>query len=152
MISQWRYWSFIVYVFCRVIFIVQIFVEHVWEPCTDNAVVFTMDKSPCFQSFHGPTFPWDGRSNRWILVLMLQRYKESCGLGKDREKGTSHFYSFFLCASFVLNQEDNWWESLKNFKCKLMYENPCHNHRTRKDQYLGEQLVAATPQGRAIPR
>lgn len=56
----------IVYVFCRVVFIIQIFVECVREPCTNSAVVFTIDKSPCFQSFHGPTFPWEtgGRSNR----------------------------------------------------------------------------------------
>lgn len=43
---------------------------------------------------------------------MLQRNKESYGLEEDQAKRTSHFYSFFLCVSFVLNQEDNWWEEV----------------------------------------
>lgn len=43
---------------------------------------------------------------------MSQRNKESYGLEGDREKRTSQFYSFFLCATFVLNQEDNWREEV----------------------------------------
>lgn len=143
----------------QLVFVVQIFIE-----CLQCLALTIQQCMPLMETLTSNAF-MGLYLHETVVDYEIGKFLFQCYRGTERAlvqndlgKRTSHFYSLFLCVSFVFNQEDNRWEkSSKNFKCKIIYENSCHNHSTRAEGRTMPWEPAwggsvATPQSRTIPR